>query len=243
MSDRAKTTNETTDNSVLCALAELGALEDGRIEREKKAQAAATAAALEAKEKAARAEAQRMAADEAARVEAQLRAAIEIDAKAKAEADRDQRMAAMRAELESIQTERSVLRAEVLSRGTARPETPRRGYGMAFGLSSVVAAALAGALVVQAQRSEPAAPRYVPAVPVIEHAPSVLEVDEIEPVSAPVVEAVEVEAPVAPAVRPHRHPPRDRSHETATEDRHALDRDLDFGEGEGLLPGDAHRAR
>jgi len=240
MNDRDKT--KTTENSVLCALAELGAIEDGRIEREKKAQTAATAAALEAKEKAARIEAQRLAAEEAARTEAQLRAALEIDAKAKAAAERDQRMAAMRAELESIQAERSVLRAEVLSRGAARPEAPRRGYGMAFGLSSVVAAALAGALVVQAQQSEPATPRYEPAVTAIERAP-VTEA-AVAPVSAPVIEVVELEAPAPTAVTPpHRHPPRDHVRETTTDDRHALDRDLDFGDSEGFLPGDAHRAR
>lgn len=237
-------TTKTTDNSVLCALRELGAIEDDRIERERKAQAAAAAAAIEAKEKAARAEAQRLAAEAAQRTEAQLRAAIEIDAKAKAEAERDQRMAAMRAELESIQAERSVLRAEVLSRGAARPEAPRRGYGLAFGLSSVVAAALAGALVMQAQHTEPVSPRYEPALTVVERAPVAAEAaPEVAPASAPVLEA-EVETPALAESRPHRHPIRDRVRDTTTGDeRHALERDLDFGDGEGFLPGDAHRAR
>ncbi len=249
MNDRNKT--KTTDNSVLCALAELGALEQGRIEREQNKKAAAQAAARDAEQRAAQAEAQRLAAEETARTEAQLRAALEIDAKAKAEAERDQRMAAMRAELESIQAERSLLRAEVLSRSALRPEPPRRGYGIAFGLSSVVAAALAGALVVQAQRPEPITPRYEstyePSVSVVERASSAPErvtaPMEREPaleVAAP-AEAAPAEAPVA---RTRRHPHRDRTRETVTtDDRHALERGLDFGEGEGFLPGDAHRAR
>lgn len=242
MNDRR--TSKNIDDSVLCALRELGAIEDDRIEREQNAEAAAKAAAIEAKERAARAEAQRLAAQEAARTEMQLRAAIEIDAKAKAEAERDRRMAAMRAELESIQAERSLRRAEVLSRGAARVESPRRGYGMAFGLSSVLAAALAGALGMQAQRAEPVVPPVAPAVSVVEPAP-VTAVPPVAPaVTAPVPEA-EVAALAPVLARPHRRPIRDRDRASTTSDeRQALEAELDFGDdGEGLLPGDAHRAR
>lgn len=234
------TRTATNENSVLFALSELTALENDRVARERKA--AEEKAAAEARRAKAVLEAEKAQAAEMARLE-QLRAlAVEAEAKAKAQAEseRDQRMAAMRAELDAISGERAQLRAELMTRAAA-PEAPRRGYGLAFGLSSVVAAGLAGLLVMQAQ----ARPVVIPSSAPVAVAPVVVEAPVVE---LPAVEAapeVVVEAPVAPAVtrprgetRPHRHDDREV---TRPEPHHDLG--LDFGDDEGLLPTDAHRSR
>lgn len=242
MTTTTTTTRSQNDNSVLIALRELSSLESDRIEREQR-EASAKKAAEEARVVREReAAAARVLAEEQAKQQIALTLELETRARISAETERDQRMAAMRAELAAIESERALLRAELITRGA--PEPSRRGYGLAFGLSSVVAAALAGLLVMRAEAPRPIA---VPSAssPALDAAPRsaepTVEVEaEVVAAPAPEVAAPEPEAPSA-VTRPHRHGhPRETA---ATAEHHDLSTGLDFGDEDGLLPGEAHRLR
>jgi hypothetical protein len=230
------TTRSQNDNSVLIALRELSSLESDRIEREQR-EASAKKAAEEARVLAEKqAAAARVLAEEQAKQQIALTLELETRARISAEAERDQRMAAMRAELAAIESERALLRAELITRGA--PEPSRRGYGLAFGLSSVVAAALAGLLVMRAEAPRPVAVPS-PSAPAVVAAPRSIEpAAEVVAAPAPPAAAPEAESPSA-ATRPHRHV---RPRETTVE-HHDLSTGLDFGDEDGLLPGEAHRLR
>lgn len=246
MTNAKETQTQPTENSVLFALRELTALEADREQRERAAKAAEHEAREAARRAQAEAEATRLAAEAAQREADAQKLVIEARARAEAEAERDLRMATMRAQLASIEAERAQLRAELVSRHQT-PE-PRRGYGLAFGLSSVVAAALAGLLVMQAN-ARPVAPV---AAPVSHEDVSAHREVADEPVGAEVAAEVALPEPAlveVPSVspRPIRHRPERPvhgvDHGTDHHTDHGPDLGLDFGDEDGLLPTDAHRAR
>jgi hypothetical protein len=230
------TTSETRDNSVLFALGELARLESDRVAGEK-ARAEAREAELRRaaeREAAEREEAGRRAAER----EAKVRAVAEAEARLKVEAEiaQDARMHALKAELARVQAEREQMHQSVLdaSRPAVSPPPPTRAWALAFGLSSVVAAALAGLLVMQAYG-----------------APRVVEVERqvVVTVPVPVPAAVEtaraIEAaplaqadiPVATPTRGSRRPPRaDRTRPIPTT---TVD-DLDFRDDGDVIGGIEH---
>lgn len=217
---------KTTESSVMMALGELARLEQDRIEAQRRA------------EEAARAEAERVAreAELAARRQAELeRARVEAEARAKAElevaaaASRDRSLDELRARVAAVQAEREALRDELRARvGRASSEPPRRTpWALAFGLSSVVAAGLAGLLVVQ--QSRPVEIARVPVAPiVVAPAPEPVESAAIEPAPEPAAAPAVAEA--APAARPHRVRDRVRRvEETAAEREHRDSLATDLG--------------
>lgn len=206
------------DTSLLFCLGELRKLEEERIAGEAKA----------------RVEAERLEAERAARAqmeEEQRRRIVEAEAKLRVQADvaaRDaeaaQRLAALRAELAAVQSEREVLRARFVEATLPVVAEDRRraarGWGFAFGAASAVAAGLAALLVMQdpapvalapapASRVEPPVARVVDA-PVVESAPVVEPAPEPEPVAA--VAQTKVRRP-----RPPRDTTRNNTREILSE--------------------------
>jgi hypothetical protein len=241
-SSKTETTAEPRENSVMFALSELAKLESDRLadERARTERRAEQARLEREREVAALAEAERRAKER----EAQSRAVAEAEARLRVEAEvaQDTRMTAMRAELARVAQEREEMHRNVIESArtpAARPSS--RAWPLAFGLSSVVAAALAGLVVMQAQS-----------------APRVVEVERQVivqvPVAAPSAPAPVVSATVAPAAapvevvdtasRPERaRPDRVRADRVRTESSvqtTAHDDGLDFGEGDDVLGGLDH---
>ena len=219
-----------SESSVVVALSELVRLEETRIEDERALAASREAEALRASERAL-ADAQ---ASEQRRLESaahELRVA-DAEARMRLEADREQsrRIDAMRAELARVEAERGTLRASLEAR-IANPESPPRvrGWAMAFGLSSLVAASLAGLLVMNAHETRTiivevprAAVAATPAIPEVAQP----DVVEVEVASAP------AEAVATPL--PTRGGRRVREHHVVTTEAHAdLGDDLGLGADDG----------
>ncbi len=242
---RTPSTSEPRDNSVLFALGELARLESDRVAQERDAERLRLEDERRRREQA---EAERVL--EARRLEereAKTRAIAEAEARLRVEAEvtQDARMAALKAELARVQTEREVLHRSVLE--AARPSSEGvqsgRGWPLAFGLSSLVAASLAGLLVFQAQ----VAPRVVeverPAAPLTVHAAPEATAAPVE--AAPAAVAITEAAPVAPeSPRPRRprgaQPVRAEPTATGTAARPHGD-GLDFGgDGSDVLEGLEH---
>lgn len=236
----------TTENSVLVALSELASMETGRIEAER---ARAAKAMRELEEKAAHAAA--VAREEAARTaEAERLRKQKLEAEATvrvaAELEHERRLAAMRAELDSIKQDRA-LAHELLTARVAAPAEPRRGgLVVAFGISSSIAAALAALLVVQANASRAPVRAEAPAAPAVVAIESPAE-DVVPEIEAAALDAEETPAAVAPVaaarergrVTPHVRPVRD-THDEHEHDAHDLGHALDFGDGDGMLPSGHH---
>ena len=233
----------TTDNSVLMALSELKQMESTRLDDER-TRAAARAQAQ--KDETERTAAAALALAEAARVQETLqreKVAAEARARVEAELEHDRRLAAMRAELDSIRRDRDVIHGTLTARAAAAAQPPRsRGLAIAFGVSSSVAAALAALMVVQANQ-------HVAVVPAAAPAASTEIVTALASEAAELETSIEVElagetpespvAPAAPAARPDGRPIRDRvrPHHDRTDDPHPdLGTALDFGESDGMVP-------
>jgi hypothetical protein len=194
---------ETKDSSVVFALSELVRMESDRIEadREREQRRIEEARAERERIEAAARETERVRAEQAA----QATRVAEAEARLRVEADRerDQRIAAMRLELARVESDRLALRSD-LERRVLAPERSRpNGWALAFGLSSLVAASLAGVLVMQGAHTaaQPVAHLTQPA-PIVVHAPL--------PVAAPVPVVTETApAPAVVATHERVHPRRD----------------------------------
>lgn len=203
---------QTTDSSVVMALTELAQMEADRIALDRQREAERLEAARAERERAAAA--QREAERQRAERDASEQRVAEAKARLELEADRqlDQRIAAMRAELARVEADRQALKSDLASR-LERPATPARpgGWAMAFGLSSLVAASLAGLLVLQ-QANQPLPVAAAPSVaaPVAIAAPPV----EVSAPIAPVLAAPEA-APVE-TVQVAAHSPRGTRHRRDT---------------------------
>jgi hypothetical protein len=236
-----------SDSSVVVALSELVRMEETRMSDERAQTAAREAEIVRARE---RAEAEAKEAEQR-RIESAAHAARVADAEARMrlEADREQarRIDAMRAELARVEAERATLRADLEARVATPSDAPRvRGWAMAFGLSSLVAASLAGLLVMNAQ-----APRTViveaPRAPVAITTPAIeVAADEVDAIETATEERV-VEAAATPVASPRagRHGHRVTAHADTTPADHAHD-DLGLGTDDGsddvLTPDILHHA-
>ncbi len=206
-----------SDSSVVVALSELVRLEESRVEEERAATAAREAERIRTRE---RAEADAREAEQR-RLESAAHGARVADAEARLrlEADRDQgrRIDAMRAELARVEAERATLRASLEARIAVPESAPRvRGWAMAFGLSSLVAASLAGLLVMNAGETrtviiETPRPALAVTAPIVAEAADAPE--EIEVEQAPVISAAP--APRA-TVRTGTHRVRDHQRTEAS---------------------------
>lgn len=149
----------TEESSVMMAIGELRRLEEERIAERRRAEerSARERAEAEARERAAR---------EAAEHEARERIRCEAEAAARARADaelaRDRSLEELRARIAAVQAERDLVREALRARASAEaaPSSRPGPWALAFGLSSVVAAALACVLVIGQQaplaaRAEP----------------------------------------------------------------------------------------
>lgn len=223
-----------SDSSVVVALSELVRMEESRIEEERASRAAQEAERVRMRELAER-EAHEA---EQRRVESAAKAALALEAEARMrlEADRDQgkRIEAMRAELARAVAERSALHASLEARMAAPSDAPRvRGWAMAFGVSSLVAASLAALLVVNAQEARVVAapaPAPAPAALVREVPIAVAVPSEAPPAAAAEEVAPQSAAPQARGTRPirgHGHRPTTDPTESATGD------DLGLGSDDG----------
>jgi hypothetical protein len=190
-----------TESSVIMALAELQKIEEERSEAKRREEAAAERAEAqrrrEMEEQAARAESERRAAVERDRIRAEAEARLRVDA----EVARDRSLEDLRARIAAVQAEREALKSELHDRIEAHQRPQQSRWALAFGMSSLVAAALAGVLVVQAQRPAP-----VLVVPTATDGAASLAAGEPEPepeaIAAP-EPVVEVATP-EPAPRPRR---------------------------------------
>lgn len=238
---------QTTDSSVVMALTELAQMEADRIalDRQREAERAETARAE--RERAAAAEREALRAKEER--EAAERRVAEAKARLELEADRqlDQRIAAMRAELSRVEAERQTLKSDLEAR-LERPAAPARpgGWAMAFGLSSLVAASLAGLLVMQQARQPLPVAAPVVAAP-IAVAPPAVEASTPPIAPAPVVaETTPVETAQAPA---HPTRPSRRTHDGVRTETHRDSQEIvGLGDDDGSedvlgpeLAGEAHR--
>lgn len=231
---------QTRDDSVMFALGELARLEADRVagERERERRRVEEEHIARERELEARAAEARLAEEREhkARVVAEAEARLRVEA----ELAQDARMTTLRAELARVQSEREAMHRTVLE--VARPApgpTPARGWPLAFGLSSVVAAALAGLLVLQAQ----SAPRVIEVERrvIVEAPPAASSVEAPAP-AVPVEVAVPVVTAPTPEPRPARHRPV-AARPPVT--RPVVDRDdgLDFeGDGEDVIGGIDHDA-
>ncbi|MDQ3038116.1 MAG: hypothetical protein M3Y87_37335 [Myxococcota bacterium] len=204
-------TTTTRDDSVMMAIAELRQLEQERTDALRRAE---DARRREAQER----ETQERAAREAARERARMVAEVEAGARIEGELQRDRSLEVLRQQIAAVQAEREAVREELRARieATSTERGARRGpWALAFGLSSVVAAGLAGMLVMQQQPSEIARaelaamerPQDVREVVAAEPA----RLDRVEDVTEPA--ALEGSAPAAPASASERLTttrPRDR---------------------------------
>jgi hypothetical protein len=234
-------TTKTADSSVVMALSELVRMEHDRLEsdRVQQEQRVAEMRAERERAEAAAIEVERQRAERAAQ-EARV---AEAEARLRVEADRerDQRVAAMRAELARVEADRQALRANIEERALPR-EPARSGWALAFGLSSLVAASLAGLLVMQsgAHTPLPTTPSVAPVVVVAAPVP------DVQPeVVAPAPE-VHDEVAVAPTPTPRR-PHGTHTHvvqETARGGTDITGLEPDDGDDDvlGHLADDAHHA-
>lgn len=206
-----------TDNSVQFALAELEALESARVQAEaeeasarKAAEAAAEARAAEAAAQARR-EAEAVAAREAAI--AREKAKLDVDAEVEARtADGDRKIASMRAELDRIRAERSLIHDRMLASSMQPPpERPARHWPVIAGLLGATASVLGVLLFGQATAPAPE-PEVIIREVHVPIAPAMEPQAEPEPVveAEPVVETAP--EPEAPAVRRPRPRPRPDTH-------------------------------
>lgn len=235
-----------SESSVLMALSELQRMEQDRIEsdREREARKIAEARIERERAEAAAREAERQRAEQAA----QKARVAEAEARLRVEADRerDQRIAAMRAELARVEQERQAMRDDLEQRRVT-PPARTNGWALAFGLSSLVAASLAGLLVMQ-QGTRPMVVPVGPAATPVVFVPAphgedmMVRADDAPAAPAPVVESA------APApVHPRRHRVDHTSTvETAAAHGHDL---VGLGEDDGNddvlgpeLVRDAHRS-
>jgi len=213
---------ETRDDSVMFALGELARLESARVSEERERELRRAEDERRALERAA--EERALEARRTEEREAKARAVAEAEARLRVEAEitQDARMTALRTELARVQSEREAMHRSVLEATHATPPSApasARGWPLAFGLSSVVAAALAGLLVMQAQTtprvieverhvlvSVPAAPS-APATPaLVVAAPEAAPPEVAEAPRAAVVRTGGRSRPVVardPVVRPH----------------------------------------
>lgn len=251
--DRTPSTHGTREDSVLFALGELARLESDRQHAERRAEEQHREEEERRREREARereAEARRR-----EELEARARAVAEAEARLRVEAElaQDARMSTLRAELARVQAEREAMHRSVLEASRPSPEggIASRGWPLAFGLSSVVAAALAGLLVMQAQtpprvievtRPAPVAPVASPVAS--SSSPASPEVAPAEESAAP----APVASPASPTVASRRvvHPRREATDTAAQTDgrTHSSVRDrahdeaLDFGDdGDDVLGG------
>ncbi len=194
-----------TDSSVVMALSELVRMEQHRIDSDREREQMRLAeqrAERERIETAAR-EAERQRVERAARdvevAEAEARLRLEADR------ERDQRIAAMRAELARVESDRQTLRADLQHRLTPREPSRANGWALAFGLSSLVAASLAGLLVMQQGARDVTLPLTSVHAPVaLVAAPAHETAQEIAIPTAPEhVETVAATEPPAPRGRRH----------------------------------------
>lgn len=210
-----ETKGKAADTSVVMALSELVRLEQERIEtdREREVQRADRARAERERAEAAAREAEQRrverAAQEARVAEAEARLRVEADR------ERDQRIAAMRAELARVELERQTLRANLETRLTTREPARPSGWALAFGLSSLVAASLAGLLVMQQGAQPVALASTQVAAPVAVASPVVSPEPELA--ALPVVEHTDPVVATAPAPRGHRHRERTQVDSHTTE--------------------------
>jgi hypothetical protein len=242
--DRTPSTPGQREDSVLFALGELARLESDRVLAERRAEEQRREEDARRQER----EVREREADARRReeLEARARAVGEAEARLRVEAElaQDARMSALRAELARVQAEREAMHRSVLEASRPAPETAggARGWPLAFGLSSVVAAALAGLLVMQAQTAprvvEIPAPGAVGA-PIATPAPRPVEAPPAAVEATPPAAAVEAApAPVASPTRRVAHPRRGDP-TPVREARH--DDGLDFGEeGDDVLGGLDH---
>jgi hypothetical protein len=191
--------NGIDSNSLLFCLDELKKLEHERIDAEQRARTERERAEADRLAAAAAAEEHRA---RVAAEEARLRVAADIAAR---DAEAERRLASLRNELTAVQTEREVLRARFVDVATELPSAAAedrrraaRGWGIAFGVASAVAAGLAVMLVYQ----DPTPPVVAPAVEMPIASTQVTTVEPpaapVAPVAAPVV-AEPAPAPVAVA--------------------------------------------
>ncbi len=226
-----------SDSSVVVALSELVRMEETRIEDERAASAAREAERVRA---AVQAEAEAKA-DAKRRTDAAAHAArvAEAEARMRLEADLEQgrRIEAMRAELSRVEAERRALRADLEARaGRPSDDAPRaRGWALAFGLSSLVAASLAGLLVMNAQQEPRTVIVEAPRAPIVAAPEIVFAADGVEAVEVPAAAPV-VEVATAPETRPahrSRDPHRPPSHTTGTTGTTTHGDDLGLGADDG----------
>lgn len=221
--------SENSESSVVMALSELVSMEESRIRDEATRRAQQEEDERRAREETARA--QREAEQRAAEARAQAERVAEAEARLRVEADRerDARIAAMRAELARAEADRLALRADLEQRALAPAPTNRpTGWALAFGLSSLVAASLAGLLAVQSHQPPAivvaAAPVAAPVAASPAHEEPALERE------APVVD----EAPAAPVAEAPRAPRGPRRHTTErTGIRPTTTDDLGLGTDDG----------
>lgn len=236
-SSKTETTAEPRENSVMFALGELAKLESDRLadESARSERRAAQARLEHERELAALEEAERQAKER----EAKTRAVAEAEARLRVEAEvaQDARMTAMRAELARVAQEREEMHRNVIeSARTPIARSSSRAWPLAFGLSSVVAAALAGLVVMQAQT----APRVVEVERRV-----IVEVPVTAPAApAPIVTTTAPEAAPLEAVQTPSRPARSRPDRIRTDSRVETtphhDDGLDFGEGDDVLGGLDH---
>jgi len=196
-------TTKTADSSVVVALSELVRMEHDRIVSDREREQERIAEAERERADAAAKEAERVARE---RREQEARVA-EAEARLRVEADRerDERMAVMRAELARVESERLAMREDLERRRTAPSASRPNGWALAFGLSSLVAASLAGLLVLQqGPHDAPIASAAPISAPALVPAPGDRDIVLLAP--APQPEPV-AEAPVAtaPATRERHH--------------------------------------
>lgn len=236
---------QTTDSSVVMALTELAQMEADRIALDRQREAERVETARAERERAAAAEREALRAKEER--ESSERRVAEAKARLELEADRqlDQRIAAMRAELSRVEAERQTLKSDLEAR-LERPAPAARpgGWAMAFGLSSLVAASLAGLLVMQQARQPLPVAAPVVAAPVVA-APVVAPVAPIaaEPVAAEPAPTETAQAPAHP-VRGSRHA-RDAVRSETRHETHEIVGLGDDDESDDVLgpdlAGEAHR--
>jgi translation initiation factor IF-2 len=194
----------TSESSVMVALGELRQLESERLEAAAAARRDAEERARRDRELAAERERARAEHDEALRFAREARSTAELDAA------RDRSLDDLRARVAAIAAERAALEAELRARveRAASPETvgSRGPWALAFGASSLIAAALAGALVLVAQ--PPRETAAAPPIGIERIAPQAIEpsraADDIE--AAPEESAERASAAPVSAVAPAPSP-------------------------------------
>lgn len=229
----------TRDDSVMTAIGELRRLEEERTEVLRQA---AAARQREAHERAAREQAAREAERERERMIAEAEATARARTQVEGELQRDRSLEVLRQQIAAVQAEREAVREELRARIDAASiaSGARRGpWALAFGLSSVVAAGLAGVLVMQQQapleiaRADVAAIERTPGERATPAREGVAPEPRAEPAAPATIESALPPAPRA-AVQPRtrtRQRARERPPETRTDElSEALGLDHDDGD-------------